>query len=111
MAGPFKNPYILYVFFGAIVLTIYSETRAAGARLWLKTMFPTRSDQWHKWGAFFIDVIVGTFFGLLFYAPKTELEGVFAGLGWVGALHTLIRPAIKGPEQTEGTKPTRKRGS
>jgi hypothetical protein len=94
------NPYIADVCFGAIALSVFSErSDGAGSRFFIQSMLPSLTELQCRWVAFFVDVIFGTFIGLLIYTPKTDLEGFFAGIGWVGAFQTAIRSV-----------PTKKRG-
>ena len=57
----------------------------------LKRLFPDRKDVFYDRFDFFLVVITGSFVGMILFQPTEHPQAFIAGLGWVGAINTILR--------------------
>lgn len=83
----------LLAYFGALTLYIFvfSNTNDnVGARRFLDRIFPNKSPEFRSRADFIISTILGSLIGIIIYSPQTPIEAYLSGLGWVGALNTIV---------------------
>ena len=85
-------PY-LFTWVGAVcahILSLYSDN-FNGTMVFLKRMFPNRSETFYFRIDFVILPLIGTFLAIFLLEPTDIKTAIFAGLSWSGALIALLK--------------------
>jgi hypothetical protein len=69
------------------IFAVHKDFR--GAQNWLRRAFPGLTPGWiHRLDCLLV-VLLGTMIALFAFEPRTPMQAVAAGMGWVGILNTL----------------------
>lgn len=77
--------------FGATAMYVFSLNRGfQGAIDFLKRFFPNRPESFYARVDFFVVILAGSIIGFILFSPSTTIQALCAGLGWVGAMNTIV---------------------
>jgi hypothetical protein len=83
----------LYIvtFFGAGAMYMFQLHKGFdGAKPFLRSFFPSRTEVYYIRVDFFLVTVVGSIIGSILYQPQQLYQALAAGFGWVGALQILL---------------------
>ena len=80
--------------FGATAMYVFSLYKGfQGAIDFLKRLFPNHSASFYARVDFFVVIVAGSIIGFILFSPGTPIQALCAGLGWVGAMNTVVTKA------------------
>jgi hypothetical protein len=77
--------------FGTTAMYVFSLHKGfQGAMDFLKRCFPDHTPSFYARLDFFLVIVLGSIIGFILFSPATAIQSLCAGLGWVGAMNTVV---------------------
>lgn len=69
--------------------------------LYLKRMFPGKSQVYYDRLDFVVVVFAGSIIGTICFSPRNALQALAAGFGWVGAMNVMLKTQMQPVQQED----------
>ncbi|HEY2955738.1 MAG TPA: hypothetical protein VGK89_10870 [Candidatus Eisenbacteria bacterium] len=96
----------LIVLFGSVAMYVFQLNRGfEGALGFLRRILPGRSDAFYSRVDFIVVSLAGSAIGQIIFEPRTPFQALAAGVGWVGAMNSLLAGSLRGFRSPGGGQP------
>ena len=86
----------LIVLFGSVAMYVFQLNKGfEGALSFLRSILPNKSETFYRRVDFLVVTVAGSLIGVIIFEPRTPFQALAAGVGWVGAMNTLLSSSAK----------------